>query len=347
MKSIDTSLRTDSSRKPALESIRAALRRIGGHVISPGRLAAPVALAVLVSGLGALSGPEAHASEVTQRSYTNAAGTRDYYLHVPPGDLAGKPLMIYLHGCTDPEAQLAGNGFALTRVADELGFVLAYPIQTRAANERHCWNWFDPANQQRETGEPSIVAGITTTLIEEFGLDRDRVYVGGYSAGGGMSTVMAATYPDLYAAIAPMAAGPYGINPQPPYTDITGAGIVEAMGPHARPVPAFFLQDLADQTSLYPIGRANILQWLGADRRAGIRTLADTPTAVTTTADPVPATIEHYSSQGCELAQFVTPIGPDHIGGGLLMQSTSGLALQRRMMEFLLAHRLSSLEGAC
>ncbi|MBF6229560.1 PHB depolymerase family esterase [Nocardia abscessus] len=347
MKTIDTGLRTDFSRRPALESIRAALRRIVGHVISPGRIAPPVALAVLVSGLGALSGPEAHASEVTQRSYTNAAGTRDYYLHVPPGDPAGQPLMIYLHGCTDPQAQLAGNGFALTRVADELGFVLAYPIQTRAANERHCWNWFDPANQQREAGEPSIVAGITNTLIEEFGIDRDRVYVGGYSAGGGMSTVMAATYPDLYAAIAPMAGGPYGTNPRPPHADLTGASIVAAMGTRARPVPAFFLQDLADQTSLYPIGRANILQWLGADRRAGNLTLADTPTAVATTTDPVPATIEHYSNQGCELAQFLTPIGPDHIGGGLLMQSTNGLALQRRMMDFLLAHRLPGPQRAC
>ncbi|WP_162272756.1 alpha/beta hydrolase family esterase [Nocardia lijiangensis] len=317
------------------------------RVIAPGRLAVLVALVVLASGLGAPSGPRAHAAEVTQRSYTNAAGTRDYYLHVPPGDPAGKPLMIYLHGCTDPQAQLAGNGFALTHVADELGFVLAYPIQTRAANERYCWNWFDPANQQRETGEPSIVAGITNTLIEEFGIDRDRVYVGGYSAGGGMSTVMAATYPDLYAAIAPMAGGPYGIGPQPPHADLTGATIVAAMGPRARPVPAFFLQDLADQTSLYPIGRANLLQWLDADRRAGNLTLPDTPTNVTTTADPVPATIEHYSNQDCELAQFVTPIGPDHIGGGLLMQSTAGLALQRRMMDFLLAHRLTAPHRAC
>lgn len=302
---------------------------------------------LLASGLAVLGSARASAAGITERSYTNAAGTRSYYLHVPPGDMAGKPLMIYLHGCTDPEAQLADNGFSLTRIADELGFVLAYPIQTRDANERWCWNWFDPTNQERDTGEPSIIAGITETLIEEFGIDRARVYVGGYSAGGGMSTVMAATYPDLYAAIAPMAGGPHRMSLQPLGADLTGATIVASMGPRARPVPAFFLQDLADQTSLYPIGRANILQWLGADRQAGDLTLADTPTAVSTTADPVPATIEHYTETGCELAQFVTPIGPDHIGGGLLMQSPAGLTLQRRMMDFLLTHRLTGPRQVC
>ncbi|MEV0339456.1 PHB depolymerase family esterase [Nocardia sp. NPDC050713] len=317
------------------------------RVISRNRLAAMIAVLLLASSLATLGSPRAYAADVSERSYTNAAGTRSYYLHVPPGDTAGKPLMIYLHGCTDPEAQLADNGFSLTRIADELGFVLAYPIQTREANERWCWNWFDPANQERDTGEPSIVAGITETLIQEFGIDRARVYVGGYSAGGGMSTVMAAAYPDLYAAIAPMAGGPHGMSLQPPGADLTGATIVASMGPRARPVPAFFLQDLADQTSLYPIGRANILQWLGADRLAGNLTLADTPTAVTTTADPVPATIEHYIESDCELAQFVTPLGPDHIGGGLLMQSPSGLTLQRRMMNFLMAHRLTGPQKAC
>ncbi|MEV0297277.1 PHB depolymerase family esterase [Nocardia sp. NPDC050710] len=317
------------------------------RVISRNRLAAMVAVLLMASGLTALGGPRAHAADITQRGYTNAAGTRSYYLHVPPGDTAGKPLMIYLHGCTDPEAQLADNRFSLTRIADELGFVLAYPIQTGEANERWCWNWFDPADQEREAGEPSIIAGITETLIEEFGIDRARVYVGGYSAGGGMSTVMAATYPDLYAAIAPMAGGPHGMSLRPLGVDLTGATIVASMGSRARPVPAFFLQDLADQTSLYPIGRANILQWLGADRRAGNLILADTPTTVTTTADPVPSTIEHYTGSGCELAQFVTPIGPDHIGGGQLMQSPSGLALQRRMMDFLLTHRLTDPRQAC
>ncbi|MFC9436422.1 alpha/beta hydrolase family esterase [Nocardia sp. NPDC057030] len=310
-------------------------------------------MATVVFALVALSmpflpvGPASAQPPVVERSFANAAGSRDFYLHVPPGDPAGKPLMVYLHGCTDPQRQLADTGFALTEVADELGFVLAYPIQTAAANERYCWNWFDPANQARGQGESSIIADLTTSLIGEFGLDRSRVYVGGYSAGGAMSTVLAADYPDLYAAIAPMAGGPYGLDPQTFGADLTGASIVAAMGERARPVPGFFLQDLADQTSLYPIGRANLTQWLGAYRRAGEPAAPTAPTAVTTTTDPVPTTVERYAAGNCVLAEFRTPIGPDHIGGGLLMQSARGVALQHDLMNFLLAHRLGAPRQAC
>ncbi|MFI9506208.1 alpha/beta hydrolase family esterase [Nocardia sp. NPDC052566] len=307
--------------------------------ISPGRLVV-VMLAVLVVSVQPLMPGRADAARVSEREFGNAAGSRQYFLHVPPGDPAGKPLMIYLHGCTDPWAQLADTGFSLTEIADELGFVLAYPIQPESASERYCWNWFDPANQQRGQGEPSIIADLASSLAAEFGLDRSRVYVGGYSAGGAMSTVMAATYPDLFAAIAPMAGAPYGLNPNTFGADLSGVSIIEAMGPRARPIPAFFLQDLADQTSLYPIGRTNLLQWLAANRRAGAPDLPETPTAITATATPVPTTVEHYRTATRELAQFHTPIGPDHIGGGLLMQSRHGLPLQRAMMNFLLAHHI-------
>lgn len=306
-------------------------------------LGALLALGMPFLGAGALAAPAAPA----QRSFTTAAGTRDYYLYVPPGDTAGKPLMIYLHGCTDPRGQLVDTGFSLTRLADELGFVLAYPIQTAAANERYCWNWFDPANQARGQGESSIIADLTTALVAEFGLDRARVYVGGYSAGGAMSTVLAAGYPDRYAAIAPMAGGPYGIDLTTFAADLSGTSIVDAMGPRARPVPGFFLQDLADQTSLYAIGRANLTQWLGAYERAGDVAVPAVPSVVTATAAPVPTTIERYVAGECLLAEFHTPIGPDHIGGGLLMQSSSGLDLQRSLMSFLLAHRLGGPRQAC
>src|SRR5689334_22718641 len=168
------------------------------------------------------------------RSYANAAGTRAYHLYVPPAGAPLKPLMIWLHGCGGPLTMEAGH--ALAKVAEEKDFVLAYPVQTSAANAGSCWNWFVDAQIHRGRGEASIIAGITTTLLDEMDtddlrIDRSRVYIGGYSAGGAMTTVMGAAYPDLYAAISPQAGSPYNFD--------TGQKAYAEMGERARPLPAW------------------------------------------------------------------------------------------------------------
>jgi len=177
-----------------------------------------------------------------------------------------------LHGCTQDAASFAAATL-MNKAADRYGFVAVYPQQERGDNPQGCWNWFLPEHQARGAGEPASIAATIRELMgttSPWTIDTRRVFVAGLSAGGAMAAILAATYPDLFAAVAvhsglayrsaaslgaafdAMARG--GKDPAE-----QGRAAHAAIGRLARPVPSIVVHGSAD-TTVAPVNADHVLQ---------------------------------------------------------------------------------------
>src|SRR5918995_6994862 len=205
-----------------------------------------------------------------ERSHTNQAGMRTYKLYIPSGYIGQQvPLVVMLHGCTQSPNDIAA-GTQMNRLAEENIFLVAYPAQAQSANMNKCWNWFKASDQQRGRGEPSLVAGITRQIIDEYSVADGRVYVAGMSAGGAMAAIMAEAYPDLYAAVgvhsglAPGAAHDMpsafaAMHQGGPATPRRNVPTATATGESARIVPAIVFHGDHDKT-VHPRNADHLLE---------------------------------------------------------------------------------------
>jgi poly(hydroxyalkanoate) depolymerase family esterase len=145
----------------------------------------------------------------TSHRFESEAGALDYKLYVPARIAATRPLLIMLHGCTQAPDDFA-RGTGMNALADEHGYVVAYPAQSPRNNATRCWNWFRSGDQQRGRGEPALLAALATHIADAHQLDKRSVFVAGLSAGGAMAAVLASTYPDVFAAAGVHSGLPHG-----------------------------------------------------------------------------------------------------------------------------------------
>jgi poly(hydroxyalkanoate) depolymerase family esterase len=196
--------------------------------------------------------------------YANSRGSRQYKLFIPSRH-AGKPLplLVMLHGCLqDPDDFALGT--RMNSIAEERRIFVLYPEQSEAANQTRCWNWFNAADQRRDQGEPSIIAGMTREVTRSHNIDARRVYIAGMSAGGAMAAIMAATYSDLYAAVGIHSGIPYGAarNFLAAIAAMKDGAAIGARLP-SRSIPLIVFHGDQDMMVNSRNGEQLISQWLG------------------------------------------------------------------------------------
>jgi feruloyl esterase len=193
-------------------------------------------------------------------------------VHVPAGLRRGAPLVVVLHGCTQTAASY-DDGSGWSRLADEHGFAVAFPEQRSENNPKLCFNWFDPRHTARGGGEAQSIAQMVEHMVLAHGLDRSRIHITGLSAGGAMTAVMLATYPELFAAGAIIAGLPYGAanDVQQAFQSMFNGRVrtarewgqlVRGASPHRGPWPKVSIWHGSDDTTVKPVNAEELAkQW--------------------------------------------------------------------------------------
>lgn len=270
--------------------------------------------------------------EFLERSFAGTTGVRTYKVYVPAQHLAASsdpmPMVVMLHGCTQTPDDFAA-GTQMNELADEHGFVVVYPAQSASANRQKCWNWFLVEDQQRDSGEPGIIAGITREVASMYRIDGRRIFVAGMSAGAAMAVILGATYPEIYAAVGAHSGLGYGAAHDLPSAFGAmrgGRGLAKSMR-HVTTVPTIVFHGDGDHTVDASNAIAIVEQATARHGRATLRMdvrIGTTPSGRTyRRTDYIDASdrimAEHWTlhgaghawSGGSTAGSFTDPLGPD------------------------------------
>ena len=193
--------------------------------------------------------------------------------HYIPDDLpCNAPLVVVLHGCGQDAAGY-DHGAGWSTLADRYGFALLFPEQNAANNPNRCFNWFTPENTQRGSGDALSIYQMVVKLQSDCDLDPERTYITGLSAGGAMTSVMLATYPEVFAGGAIIAGLAYGSAADIPqaFARMRGQGgpaadslpaLVRAASDHEGPWPTISVWHGSGDTTVVPANaEAIVSQW--------------------------------------------------------------------------------------
>ncbi|MDF7773641.1 PHB depolymerase family esterase [Sphingomonas sp. AOB5] len=275
-------------------------------------------------------------------------GNLKAWFHMPARRREPQAMVVVLHGCTQ-NAHGYDEGSGWTQLANELGFAVLYPEQTRSNNFNLCFNWYEPSNSRRGGGEPLSIVQMVEHMVQLYQLDPSRVFITGLSAGGAMTSVMLATYPEVFAGGAIVAGLPYGTAssiPQAlermrghggPSTAILADAVLNASPGVAKRPTISLWHGTADHVVTPANADASLAQWQAVH---GLLGPADTTDAVAgherrTWRDADGAImIEDYRISGMGHGTPLSATGPDACGKAGPHMLEAGISSTRRLADF-------------
>ncbi|MGH8584456.1 MAG: extracellular catalytic domain type 1 short-chain-length polyhydroxyalkanoate depolymerase, partial [Gammaproteobacteria bacterium] len=212
-------------------------------------------------------------------------GSLRMFEYVPDNLPARRALVVALHGCTQSAASY-DDETGWRGLADRLQFAVLLPQQRPSNNFNSCFNWFEPGDIGRDQGEARSIKTMIERMVTDHAIDPQRVFVTGLSAGGAMTAVMLATYPEVFAGGAIIAGLPYRCATSPsealnqcmrPGKNLTPArwgALVRAASAHPGPWPTVSIWHGDADPTVAPVNAAELIdQWtdvLGIDRVADV-----------------------------------------------------------------------------
>lgn len=299
-----------------MNTTRPRLRR-GGHAFARLTTALVLTIATL-----ALSVPAGHAASIEEvESFGSNPGNLRMFRYVPEGLPQNRPLVIALHGCTQ-NATDYGTRTGWVQLAEQHQFALLLPEQKSLNNGNRCFNWFRSGDTTRGQGEVASITRMRQKMVDDLGIDPQRVYVTGLSAGGAMTAAMLATHPEQYAGGGIVAGLPYRcadalfeaygcMNPGQDRSPRAWGDLVRAANSYSGPWPTVSIWHGDADTTVVPLNQQELAeQWTnvhGTDARADVTdTVGGYPHAVYRD-DSSRTVVQTYTITGMGHGQPVDP----------------------------------------
>ena len=165
---------------------------------------------------------------------------RSYNVYAPKNLGEGRPLLIFCHGYNQDanwmqNSEFKNDNVSMEAVCDTAKFVVVFP------------NGINKSWDTSGDSDINFIKAIIDKMVTQHKIDRNRVYLGGFSMGGMLTYHAMNKIPDLIAAFAPVSGYPMG-----------GA----SANVNVRPIPILHIHGTADETCAFSGAQPALNVWI-------------------------------------------------------------------------------------